>query len=1298
MSIKIGAILSPYGPSRGLQVKTYSQAVENLKRQGIEIEIRLENLLSSDQASAEVDESFTQWIEQEADCLLVLFPPSYDGLFKQLQELRNKITFPVIPLSPQCAMLGNIDKAHLRKVWDYQKYGGLENIQNLLLYAGNLTGKLIQQVPPPIELPGRGIYHPDHGEAFESLQEYLTWYPQKNKETIGMIFPRTFWIEKALGLYDVLINELEKRGFNVIAVFNDKFGSEGDDSAMREFFFSEGRPVIDLLLAQAYFFVRTKRQRESADLHHEEVDVLKQLNVPTIQIMNTIQPRREWESNPEGLTVPQLIIYITLPEFDGFSQPILIGTSEEEIDPVTGASAQVPVPLEDQISFVAKRIEKWCGLRKKHNSEKKIAIILLNAPCKSGAEATVGSGFGLDTLESTARILNELKKEGYSLDWVPRDGKELIDRIMEKKAISEFRWTPLAEIIKKGGAAGFVPLESYKEWIGELPQDAREKIFSSWGNPFEGIKDSPENKVQKLSLALYNNQITISGLLSGNVFIGIQPKRGCAGAQCDGTVCKILHDPEVPPPHQYIAYYKWIEKMFNADAMIHVGTHGNLELLPGKTVAMSSSCFSHFLAGPLPHLYVYVVSNPMEGVIAKRRGYAVLIDHLHPVMSDSGVYGSLDELDEVIEEYTRAVKTNDHSRAKILQEIIIEKAASAQFVKTADEFKEFTKFVDYLHGQLAMLKETMIRDGLHILGQVPQGEQLIDMLFSILRFDQGRVPSLRRAILEILGLDYDKVISQPELFNQKAAMTNKRLLDLTIKTGKSIIQGLLEMNEISEGKILNIALPVIKEYFVDLPVSGDKNKHDKLVKIIRFGLSLLPKINRTTDELDNILRGFNGEFIEPGASGALARGKVEILPTGRNFYAVDPWKIPTPAAWKVGVDLAHKFFHKYLHEHKDYPQAVGFIFRFFDVFRADGELVSQILYTLGVRPLWDGSRVTGLEVIPLEELNRPRVDCVIQLSNMLRDGMPRAFEIVDEAVQLVAALDEPLDKNYVRKHVLESMGQSEKNRSESDAFRYSTFRVFTAAPGVYDYGVNTAVAASAWQEDKDLAEIFMDTCGYAYGRGVFGQAAKQELRENLKKITVTYDKWDSDEYDVLECCHIYGSGGGFTLAAKEMAGKEIKAYFGDTHDPQRPQIRDMKEELERVARTRLLNPKWIEGKKRHGYKGAAVISDRIYHLYGWQATTRLVDDWVFNDIAETFVLDKEMREWFEENNKWALESLNRRLLEAQQRGLWNADPEILEKLKTSYIEIEGLLEGSMEDAGGDFQGGNINVVKVKRSG
>jgi cobaltochelatase CobN len=1293
--MKIGALLAPFGPARGIMAVTYGQALEELKQEGLAMELRIDNMVRSDQTEAEPDPLFLEWLSTEADLILVQVPPAYDAILTELRALHEKTGKPVIPLGPECAAAaGGVERQHFKRIWAYQANGGPENIKNLLRFSAHITGFLPEMPPGPQELPLCGIHHPDSRETFDTLETYLQWRPLKSgAHTVGLFFPRSYWVDGSLAVFDALIRELEARGANVIAVFNDKFKSAGDDAAIEKFFFQDGAALVDTVVLQAYFFLKSSREKGGAGIHQEASDVLKRLDVPALLMINSMQRREEYEENPEGLTIPQYIITVALPEFDGISQPVLVGVSEGRTDPATGAQVLQPVPYAGQIGYLAGRVLKWCTLRKKPNQQKKIAIILHNSPCRSGVEATVGAGFGLDTLESVARLLQRMRQEGYHLDWVPRDGRELIETILERKAISEFRWTPLSEIIRKGGAAGFVTLDTYRQWLDALPEASRSRLFEAWGNPFDG-NSVDLGDLERMSLALHEGRITIPGLVLGNIFIGLQPKRGCAGARCDGSVCKMLHDPEAPPPHQYLAFYKWIERMFEADAMLHVGTHGNIELLPGKSIGLSPACFSHFAVGSLPHLYIYVVSNPMEGSIAKRRGLAVIIDHLHPVLSAVKLYGPLEELEDPLEEYARARAAGETGRLKELETIIAVKARQAAIIKSPADFGDFGDFVDYLHGQMSLLRETQFRDGLHILGRAPEGEQRVSMLASVLRFDQGRVPSLRRWIIESMGLDWNEVLESPEKIDSGSGRTHAGLLESADLAAREIIKSALETPAAADAAILSTAAKWIRVHF-GTDISGmTAEAGQDLCGIVRFGLGLVPAIERTPDEIENLIRGFNGGFIEPGASGALARGKVETLPTGRNFFSIDPYKIPTPAAWMVGVHLAEKFFHKYLHEHGDYPETIGFVFRFFDIFRADGEQLAQMLYTLGVKPFWDGSRITRLEVIPLTELKRPRVDIAVQLSNMLRDGCPRAFELVDEAVRLVADLDEAPEQNFVRRHVLDRLAEMPEDQDLQIRKRFATFRVFTAAPGVYDYGANTAVAASAWETDDDLADIFIDTCHYAYGKGSFGVAARQELTANLKRVSVTYDKWDSDEYDILECCHIFGSHGGFTQAVKTVSGKEVAVYFGDTHDPDRPRIRDMEEELDRVARTRLLNPEWIEGKKRHGYKGGTVMADRIYHIYGWQATTRLVGNWVFTDIAEKFALDEEMRRWFQENNPYALESITRRLIEAERRELWRADPETLEGLKEVYLEIEAWIEDRMEEVEGDFQGSGIDIVKA----
>ncbi|MDP2183302.1 MAG: cobaltochelatase subunit CobN [Actinomycetota bacterium] len=449
-----------------------------------------------------------------------------------------------------------------------------------------------------------------------------------------------------------------------------------------------------------------------------------------------------------------------------------------------------------------------------------------------------------------------------------------------------------------------------------------------------------------------------------------------------------------------------------------------------------------------------------------------------------------------------------------------------------------------------------------------------------------------------------------------------------------------------------------------------------------------------SDEIGALLNGFSGGYVESGPSGLITRGRDDVLPTGRNFYSLDPQRVPTKAAWRVGQRLAEALIAKHLDEEGRYPENVAIYWMCTDIMWADGEGMSQIFALLGVEPIWKpNGRLHGFEITPSSELGRPRIDVTIRVSGITRDNFQVCMDVVDDAVQAVAALDEPPEDNYVRKHVLERVLRDKDSAPSEAELRKAARRIFCARPGSYQAGVQLAVYASAWKEEKDLAEIFIKWNGYAYGRGVWGEESFLELAQSLQTVDITFNKVVTDESDLFACCCHFGTHGGLTAAARHFSGREVKGYYGDTRDPQHTEVRDLADEIRRIARAKLLNPKWIEGMKRHGYKGAGDISKRVGRVYGYAASTREVDDWIFDDIAKTFVIDQENREFFEENNPWAMEEIARRLLEAKERGLWDADPDVLDELRSQYLEIEGWIEDRMDGIEGDFQGGATDIVE-----
>ena len=457
---------------------------------------------------------------------------------------------------------------------------------------------------------------------------------------------------------------------------------------------------------------------------------------------------------------------------------------------------------------------------------------------------------------------------------------------------------------------------------------------------------------------------------------------------------------------------------------------------------------------------------------------------------------------------------------------------------------------------------------------------------------------------------------------------------------------------------------------------------DKLDEIEDFKEKIIDIKNRIEEskEIDSLLKAMNGEYISAGPSGVITRGRDDILPTGRNFYTLDPYRIPTKVSYEVGRRLGDKVIEKYLEETGTYPENFAIYWMCNDILWSDGEGMAQLLYLIGTRPTWSkNGRVNGFEIIPLEELNRPRIDVTVRISGILRDNFSNSVDLLDGAIEAVSRLDEPIDKNYIRKHTLE-------NNSSS--------RIFGTRPGTYLSGINMMVYSSAWKEKNDFLDVFTYYNGYSYGKNKYGQEAYSELNDSLKTIDITYNKAISDEHDLLGCCAYFGAHGGLTAAAKQVSTKEVKTYYGDTREVSSVEVRTLSEEIRRVVRGKLLNPKWIEGQKRHGYKGASDISKRIGRVYGWDATTDEVDDWIFDEITNTFVLDDENRKFFEENNPWALEEISRRLIEAYERNLWEADEDIIEELKDYYIEMEGWIEEGMGDIEGDFQGGSIDIIDL----
>lgn len=1274
-------------------IPTLLEAAEGL---GIELEAYYSKIL--EESPEEAEEVLAACESADAIFIYHLANPFWEEFYERLESLKTRIPVICVGSEPSSLTLSSVKLEIAATCFSYLIYGGKENFANMLRYILKEVFGTEIEVKPPEKIPWDGLYHPDSEEIFSSLRDYLDWYGPLKDKTVGLLISRTYWVNNDLEIEKTLIKDFEKLGISVVPVFayslkDEELGSRGMNEVIEDYFMKDGKTVIDVLVKLSPFFIMSnKKKGDENSCAAKGVELLQNLDVPVFQpVVSHHVTLEQWQES-NGLD-SEIGWGVAMPEFEGVIEPILIGAGKKK------ENYMGRTPIQERCSKLTSRVLKWIELRKKPADRRKIAFILHNRPC-TGVEGSVGDAANLDSLESVAGILNRMQEAGYAIN-PPRDGKELIETILRKKAISEFRWTPINEIVKNGGVLALVEKAEYEEFFNTLSPNVRQRVIEGWGNP-------PGEEVNGIPAAMvYENKIVVTGVRYGNAVVCVQPKRGCAGARCDGKVCKILHDPDIPPTHQYLATYRYLENTFGADVLVHVGTHGNLEFLPGKGVGLSKDCYPDIAIGTIPHLYIYNSDNPPEGTIAKRRSLACLIDHMQTVMTSGGLYGSLEELDRLLGEYEQV--KYDKGRTHALKHLILDeiKKSNLDSEIKADHQTPFEEIIRKAHELLGKIRNSQIHNGMHIFGQLPEGEKKVEFINSILRYDEqeneGKGVSIRRLIAGPLGLDLDELISDQSLISANGKSNGQRLEEID-SLSKAFIRTFIANPEKEPVSIINEVLSgqnftdqsITEQNFTGNSINPEISQNTVISQnpVISQGaaalcdriLDLESRIE-ASQEIEALLHGFDGGYIPAGPSGLIMRGRDDVLPTGRNFYSLDPKRVPTKAAWRVGQQLSGVLIDKHLRDEGRYPENVAFYWMANDIMWADGEGMAQIMSLLGVEPLWLGNgRLKGFSVIPLKELGRPRIDVTIRISGILRDNFPNCLEVIDEAIQAVASLDEPEDMNYPRKH---SLGMLEEGADSREA----TLRIFSSKPGTYSAGVQLAVYASAWKDEKDLADIFLYWNGYAYGKDVNGREAHTRLASNLKTVDATFNKVVSDEYDLLGCCCYFGVHGGLTAAARQASGRDVKVYFGDTREPQHVEVRDMADELRRVVRTRLLNPKWIEGMKQHGYKGAQDISKRVGRVYGWEASTQEVDDWIFDDITKAFVLDEEMRRFFEENNPYALEEMSRRLLEAQSRGLWNPDPQVLEALKNSYLEIESWME---ELAGeGEFQGGAVEVMSFE---
>ncbi|WP_460696929.1 cobaltochelatase subunit CobN [Nocardia thraciensis] len=1005
-----------------------------------------------------------------------------------------------------------------------------------------------------------------------------------------------------------------------------------------------------------------------------DIGALAELDVPILQGLCLTSGRAQWEANDDGLSPLDVATQVAVPEFDG--RIITVPFSFKEFD-AEGLSAYVPDP--ERAARVAGLAVRHARLRHLPTGRRRIALMLSAYPTK---HARIGNAVGLDTPASAIRLLTEMRSAGYDLGApgeIPgldeRDGDALIHALIAAGG-QDPDWLTAEQLegnpIRIGAAR-------YTEWFETLPEELRTAVVAAWGPPPGGLYvDRSADPA---------GEIVIAALRFGNVVLMVQPPRGFG----ENPVA-IYHDPDLPPSHHYLAAYRWISAPdgFAADAMVHLGKHGNLEWLPGKTLGMSAACATDAALGDLPLIYPFLVNDPGEGTQAKRRAHATLVDHLIPPMARAETYGDISRLEQLLDEHANISALDPAKLPAIRQQIwTLMRAAKMDHDLGLEERPDEDVFDDMLlhvDGWLCEIKDVQIRDGLHVLGQAPVGEGELDLVLAMLRARQlwggeHAVPGLREA----LGLSESGDESRERV---DAVETRARTLLAALQAADwtvDAVDGVIDRYVTAGGApaLNGTGLPARGDGGEPEPRASEgsapgagaivlpADRIDTLRAVLRFAATeVVPRLRRTGVEIARILHALDGGFIPAGPSGSPLRGLINVLPTGRNFYSVDPKAVPSRLAWETGQAMADSLLQRYLADHGDYPRSVGLSVWGTSAMRTSGDDIAEVLALLGVRPVWDEAsrRVTALEPISLDELGRPRIDVTVRISGFFRDAFPHVLALLDDAVRMVAALDEPDEFNYVRAHAESDLaGHGDRRRA--------TTRIFGSKPGTYGAGLLQLIDSKSWRTDDDLAQVYTAWGGYAYGRDLDGAPAAEDMRTAYRRIAVAAKNTDTREHDIADSDDYFQYHGGMVAAVRALTGSNPEAYIGDSTRPDAVRTRTLSEETTRVFRARVVNPRWLEAMRRHGYKGAFEMAATVDYLFGYDATTNVVADWMYEKLSESYVFDDVNRKFMEQSNPWALHGIAERLLEAAERKLWeHPEPDTLERLRQVYLETEGELE------------------------
>ncbi len=1097
----------------------------------------------------------------------------------------------------------------------YLAYGGPANLAELAHFLADT-----------VLLTGHGFAAPRATPAWGVRERPATGGP-----TVAVLYYRAHELAGNTEFVDVLCAAIEARGARALPVWCASLRAA--DPGLLEQLRRADALVVTVLAAGG---TAPALSQAGGDDEAWDAGAVAALDVPVVQALCLTSPQAQWAATAAGLSPLDAATQVAIPEFDG--RLISVPFSFKELDG-DGLSRYVPDP--ERAERVAGTAVALARLRHVPPADRRVAVVLSSYPTK---HARIGNAVGLDTPASAVRLLRALRERGYDLGPAsgdgalpgvePADSDALIHALIAAGG-QDPEWLTDRQL---ADAAVRIPAADYLRWYGRLPAELRDAIEATWGPP-------PGELYVDRGLDP-RGELVLAALRAGNLVLLVQPPRGFG----ENPVA-IYHDPSMPPSHHYLAAYRWLEEGFGAHAVVHLGKHGTLEWLPGKNLGMSAACWADAVLGNLPLVYPFLVNDPGEGTQAKRRAHATIVDHLVPPMTRAETYGDLARLEQLLDEHASLAALDPGKlpavRAQIWTLIQAARLDHDLGLSSRPHDVEFDDFLLHVDGWLCEVKDAQIRDGLHVLGVAPAAAERVGLVLAMLQARQlwsGQavpMPGLREA----LGLAEDGTASRAEVDRvegqARALVEAMELAGWQADAAPAVAAGVLGAGQ------------------------------EPVERLLRFAATeLVPRLEATAGELDAVLHALDGGHVPAGPSGSPLRGLVNVLPTGRNFYAVDPKAVPSRLAWETGQQLAESLLARYREDTGGWPASVGLSVWGTAAMRTSGDDVAEILALLGVRPVWDdlSRRVTGMEVVDLAELGRPRVDVVIRISGFFRDAFPHVVDMLDDAVGLVAGLDEDPAGNLVRAHALADLARH-------DDLRRATTRIFGSPPGAYGAGLLPLMDSRSWRDDADLAEVYAVWGGHAYGRGLEGRAAREDMEHAYRRIAVAVKNTDTREHDIADSDDYYQYHGGMVATVRHLTGAAPRAYVGDSTRPEQVRTRSLHEESARVFRSRVVNPRWVQAMRRHGYKGAFELAATVDYLFGWDATTGVVADWMYERLTAAYVLDPETREFLEQSNPWALRGITERLLEAVDRGLWEAPEDAtLHALRQVYLQVEGQLE------------------------